>query len=87
MAKPLITTDAPGCRQVVEHGRNGLLCRVRDADDLARRMLEMMRLPPKSRATMGLDGRQKMEQEFDERIVVGRYLRALNEVTGRRPTH
>ena len=34
MGKPLIATDVPGCRNVVEHGRNGFLCRVRDAEDL-----------------------------------------------------
>ena len=77
MAKPIITTDWIGCRNAVDHGRNGLLCRVRDADDLAHCMLEMMRLPDERRAAMGCQSRQKAEQQFDERIVVDRYLAAL----------
>ena len=81
MARPLIATDVPGCREVVEHGRNGFLCRVRNVDDLAQRMLEMIRLSEEGRATMGLIGRRKMEQAFDERIVVERYLAALNDVS------
>ena len=34
MAKPIVATDVPGCREVVEHGRTGFLCQVRDAKDL-----------------------------------------------------
>ena len=33
MARPLIATDVPGCRSVVDDGENGYLCRVRDSDD------------------------------------------------------
>lgn len=39
MARPLIATDVPGCREVVDNGVNGLLCKVRDAFDLAEKML------------------------------------------------
>jgi len=42
MAKPIITTDAVGCRDVVTDGVNGYLCRPRDAKDLARQMRQMM---------------------------------------------
>jgi glycosyltransferase involved in cell wall biosynthesis len=79
MAKPLITTDVPGCRQVVDHGRNGLLCQVRDAVSLAEAMLTMLRLPEAERKAMGATGRAKVESEFDERIVIGRYLEAIGE--------
>lgn len=77
MAKPLIATDVPGCRQVVDHGKNGLLCRVRDATSLAEAMLIMLRLAPEKRKAMGAAGRVKVESEFDERIVVERYLSAI----------
>ena len=66
MAKPVIATDVPGCRQVVEHGRTGLLCRVRDPQDLAEKMFGMITLPASERRRMGAEGRQKMEREFDE---------------------
>lgn len=81
MARPIITTDWVGCRNVVDDGVNGMLCRVRDAGDLADRMLAMAGLPQAQRAAMGAAGRAKVEREFDERIVIGKYLLELNRVT------
>ncbi|HEX8400915.1 MAG TPA: glycosyltransferase family 4 protein [Allosphingosinicella sp.] len=79
MAKPLITTDVPGCRQVVDHGVNGLLCTVRDPRSLADAMLKMIRSGEARRSAMGAAGRRKIEAEYDERIAVGRYLDAIGE--------
>ena len=77
MGRPIITTDAVGCREVVDDGRNGFLCQPRDAADLAAKMERMLSLPPHQRAEMGLRGRQKMEAEFDEHIVIQKYLAAI----------
>jgi len=79
MGKPLIATDVPGCRQVVMDGENGLLCKPRDARDLACRMREMACLSAEARARMGAAGRAKIEQEFDEEIVVARYVAAIED--------
>lgn len=78
MARPIVTTDAVGCREVVEDGVNGYLARVRDAGDLAEKMERMLLLSPAERAVMGMRGREKMEREFDERIVIDRYLSAIS---------
>jgi glycosyltransferase involved in cell wall biosynthesis len=80
MGRPLIATDVPGCREVVEHGRNGLLCRVRDAADLAEKMLAFVDLPPEQRARMGREGRAKVERQFDEHLVIDRYLEVIAEI-------
>jgi glycosyltransferase involved in cell wall biosynthesis len=80
MAKPLIATDVPGCREVVDDGRNGYLCPVRDAAGLADRMLRMLEASPEARERMGQDSRAKVEREFDERIVIRRYLDALSDL-------
>jgi glycosyltransferase involved in cell wall biosynthesis len=77
MGKPLITTDVPGCRTVVEDGNNGLLCPARDATALADQMSRMVMLNAAERDAMGRQGRQKMEREFDERLVIGHYRRAI----------
>jgi glycosyltransferase involved in cell wall biosynthesis len=82
MARPLITTDAVGCREVVDDGVNGYLCRVKDADDLADRMERMIKLSHEERTAMGLRGREKVEREFDERFVIDAYLKAIKEVCG-----
>lgn len=81
MARPIITTDWVGCRNVVEDGVNGMLCRVRDAVDLADKMLVVMSLSYAQRAAMGAAGRAKVEREFDEKIVIGEYLRELSRIT------
>jgi glycosyltransferase involved in cell wall biosynthesis len=77
MARPVITTDVVGCREVVENGVNGYLCRVRDAVDLANKIQQLISLPSEDRKRMGLCGRIKMEQEFDENIVIAKYLAAI----------
>jgi len=73
MARPIITTDAVGCREVVDDGVNGYLCRPKDSVDLAEKMEAMLSLPAAARRSMGLRGREKVEREFDEAIVIGRY--------------
>ncbi len=82
MGKPVITTDAIGCRDVVDDGVNGFLCKTRDVDDLAAKMMMMVRLSPESRAEMGQMGRKKMEREFDEKIVIDRYLTVIQSAFG-----
>ncbi len=78
IGRPIIATDVTGCRDVVDHGVNGLLCNVRDSDDLANKMLQMIEMTPNERAVMGRAGRQKVETEFDENIVIDHYLNAIN---------
>jgi glycosyltransferase involved in cell wall biosynthesis len=82
MARPLIATNVPGCRQVVDHGVNGLLCGVRDARSLADAMLAMVRMPPSERKAMGAAGRRKVESEYDEKIAIDRYLSAIRDALG-----
>ena len=53
MAKPIITTDWVGCRNVVDHGVNGYLCQPKDVDDLEAKMLEMVKIGVNERCSMG----------------------------------
>jgi glycosyltransferase involved in cell wall biosynthesis len=80
MGRPIITTDAVGCREVVDDGVNGYLCKVRDAADLAQKMERMLALSPEQRLQMGQRGRAKMQAEFDEQIVIAKYLAAIEEI-------
>ncbi len=77
MARPIITTDSVGCRDVVEDGVNGFLCRPKDAYDLSEKMYRMYALRPDEREAMGKFGREKVEREFDEKIVIDKYLTAI----------
>ena len=79
MGKPLITTDVPGCREVLDEGVNGFLCEPRNVDSLAAAMLRMRDMSEDRLEAMGAASRRKAEVEFDERIVVSRYLEAIGE--------
>ena len=68
-ARPVITTDAPGCREGVKHGETGYLVPPRDANALAER-LEMLLKDPERRTSMGQRGREYIEQEFSRERVV-----------------
>ena len=80
MARPIITTDAVGCREVVDDGVNGYLCKVGDAGDLAEKMKRMLNLSFDQRRQMGQNGRLKMERDFDERLVIKKYLDAIQRL-------
>jgi len=74
MGRPIITTDAPGCRDVVVDGETGFLCQPRDVASLVRAMSKLTSMTRDARKKMGEAGRRKMEIEFDESLVIGTYL-------------
>ncbi len=84
MARPLIATNVTGCRDIVDDGVNGFLCKVRDGKDLAEKMKKMMSLSVTEREAMGIKGREKMIREFDKKIVVKTYIEAIDEVVNRK---
>ena len=78
MARPLIATDVPGCREVVRDGVTGFLCLPRDPLSLAVAMERLAGMTHAGRAAMGAEARRMTEREFDQRIVFQYYLDALN---------
>ena len=77
--RPIITTDRAGCREVVEDGVNGFVCRPKDSDDLIRQIEKFLALNNEQRRQMGLAGRRKVENEFDRQIVISKYIEVINE--------
>lgn len=86
MGRPVVTTDVPGCRAVVDHGKSGLLCKVRSAESLADSFRRFAALSPGERQAMGDAGRTKMEAEFDVAIVIERYRTAIAELVSTAPS-
>ncbi len=80
MGKPIITVDSVGCRDVVEDGITGFMAKVKDVDSLAQAMIKFIELPLDKKIEMGLNGRRKMEREFDQKIVVNEYLTVVNKL-------
>jgi glycosyltransferase involved in cell wall biosynthesis len=82
MGRPAVATDVSGCRDVVIDGVTGLLCRPRDAGDLARRLGEMADLDDATLERMARAARVHVADHFDERIVLRVYADAIREITG-----
>jgi glycosyltransferase involved in cell wall biosynthesis len=68
-ARPIVTTDVPGCREVVRHEVEGLLVPARDAAALAD-AIATLAADPTRRARMGAAARARVEAEFgNERVI------------------
>lgn len=81
MGKPLIATNVPGCREVVEPGVNGYLCEVKNANDLSEKMIAMASLKDDRLKMMGVNSRNLVTKMFDERIVIKKYIDAIDNLT------
>ncbi|MEP6950986.1 MAG: glycosyltransferase family 4 protein [Ginsengibacter sp.] len=79
MGKPSITTNTTGCKEIVDDGVTGFLCRVKDEHDLAEKMEQMLLLPADERIEMGKKARIKIIKEYDKQIVINAYLKAIRE--------
>lgn len=78
MGKPLIATNVTGCKELIEDGVNGFLCDLKDSEDLAEKIENMLNLSNAERKEMGEAGRTKMINEFDEKIVIDKYLEVIS---------
>jgi glycosyltransferase involved in cell wall biosynthesis len=78
-ALPLVTTDVPGCREVVSDGIDGLLVPVRDGDALAQAIVQLQD-DPELALRLGEAARAKAHAEFDERIVIQRTMDVYREL-------
>jgi glycosyltransferase involved in cell wall biosynthesis len=76
--KPIVTTDVPGCREVVISGENGLLVPPRNGIALAKALRTLVEYP-ELRVRMGKLSRRKAEQEFDEKKVIEQTLAIYHE--------
>ncbi|MFW5995098.1 MAG: glycosyltransferase family 4 protein [Spirochaetia bacterium] len=85
MSRPIITTDIPGARDVVEDGRSGYLCRPRDPNDLADKLEEFLLLASDQRRAMGEAGRRHVETHYDENLVIEAYRKELAALSHSRP--
>lgn len=79
-ARPIITTNRSGCREVIDDGVNGFIVNQKDSKDLIEKTEKFLSLSWEERKNMGLAGRAKVEREFDRQIVVEKYCDELKNV-------
>lgn len=80
MGRPCITTDMPGCRDVVRDGENGWLCTPRDANDLKEKMMRFIEAAPNKKVEMGVAARRVAVELFDEQVIIQKYLAAIDNI-------
>jgi glycosyltransferase involved in cell wall biosynthesis len=80
MAKPVVTTRAPGCEALVDEARNGYLVPVQDGSALADALEKLVTDAPQ-RTAFGIASREKCRAEFSDEIVVSRILSDLYEIS------
>ncbi|PRP69196.1 glycosyl transferase [Chromobacterium amazonense] len=79
MAKPLITTDNVGCRDLVINDKTGFLCKTKDADSLVQSCIKILKLSDEERSLMGNAGRHFMSESFSESRVIKQYIDLLKK--------
>jgi glycosyltransferase involved in cell wall biosynthesis len=80
MKLPIITTNVPGCRDVVEDGFNGFLCEVKSKYSLEKAIYKLISLTENKRLELGIKGREKVTNEFSSEIVNKIYKKKINEI-------
>lgn len=80
-ARAIVTTDVPGCREVVDYGVNGLLVPPRNSEALAQAIAELLSDPVRRRE-MGHRGREICETYFSERLVIDSILQIYRDISG-----
>jgi len=80
MAKPLVATDVPGCREIVNHEVNGFLCEVKNPVSLAAAIKRYIELDDSSKIEMGKKSRELAEEKFDIIKVNNCYINEINKI-------
>lgn len=80
MGKPLIASNIPGCREIVEDGYNGYLFNVKSVESLERKLTQFIELDKNQKELMGINSRKKVEREFNRKIVIDEYIKAIKNI-------
>ena len=78
--RAIITTDRPGCREIVEDGINGFVVKQNNLEDLIDKTEKFINLDYDSKVQFGKNGREKVKKYFDRSIVIDKYVQELNKL-------
>ncbi|WP_026519702.1 glycosyltransferase family 4 protein [Butyrivibrio sp. FCS006] len=77
-ARPIITTNHPGCREVVIDGKTGFLFEKQNIEDLRKKVKKFILLSVDERKNMGIEGRRLVEEKYNRKQVVDKYLEYIS---------
>lgn len=78
MGRPLITSDAPGCKQLIAD--NGWLCKVKSISSLEEVMEKALLSPVDKLEELGKNSRKLVESAYDEQIVINTYIKSIKHI-------
>ena len=77
MGRPVVTTDIPGCRETVEDGKTGFLCKAKDSESLYQAMKLAIESSNEELEEMGKQARSYVSTHFEKKRVVAKTIKAL----------
>ena len=80
IGRPLIASNIPGCRELIDDGVNGYLTAPGDVESLFRAMEKFIKIPREIRDKMGKASRVKVEKSYDRKSVVMKYLEIIDQI-------
>lgn len=80
VGRVLIASDIPGCREIIDPDSNGFLFPARDVGGLTDAIERFINLPHLEKAAMARNGRLKVENQFDRRLVIDSYMEEINKI-------
>ncbi len=79
MGRPLIASNISGCKELIDDGESGFLCKVKDANDLADKMELVIKMDNERLREMSKKGRAKILKQFDVNYLYPIYVNAINK--------
>lgn len=76
--RPIITTNRSGCREVIDDKVNGYIVEEKNCEDLVSKIETFINLSYNDKIKMGINGRKKMESQFDRNIIIDAYLKEID---------
>lgn len=79
-ARPVIASNIPGCKEIVDNNTTGFLCESRSVDSLYHATLKFLNLSEKEKKNMGRNARLKVDKNFNRQIIVDKYIERIEEI-------
>lgn len=79
MGRPIITTNIPGCKELVDDGETGFCIEPKSAEALAEACIRFIELPREKKIKMAHASYEKCKKQFDINLVIEKYERIINE--------
>lgn len=78
--RPVIASDIPGCKEIINEEVNGYTFEVKNTSDLIVKIEKFIQLPHQNRVKMGRRSRKKVEEQFNREIIVKEYLKEIKKI-------